>query len=141
MQHTHTSEMGRDGLNQIGILLAVGLAVGLFILVIGRMGLLNRFAPGSAAPAADTGLTSQAMAFSETDLRLKAGERVTIQLDNDDFYDHSFDVDALAVHELMPANDRATATFTPAAPGTYTFYCAIPGHREAGMVGTLVVER
>ena len=32
---------------------------------------------------------------------------------------------------------KFTATF---APGTYTFYCSVPGHRQAGMVGKLVVK-
>ena len=32
---------------------------------------------------------------------------------------------------------KFTATF---AKGTYTFYCSVPGHRQAGMVGTLTVK-
>jgi uncharacterized cupredoxin-like copper-binding protein len=40
----------------------------------------------------------------------------------------------------MPASTSALALFRPNAPGTYTFICQIPGHPEAGMVGTLIVE-
>jgi uncharacterized cupredoxin-like copper-binding protein len=25
------------------------------------------------------------------------------------------------------------------APGTYTFYCTVPGHRAAGMEGTITI--
>ena len=39
---------------------------------------------------------------------------------------------------VLGANETVDTTFT-ATPGTYTFYCSIPGHREAGMEGTLTV--
>ena len=34
---------------------------------------------------------------------------------------------------------KSTDTLT-LKPGTYTFYCPVPGHKEAGMKGTLVVN-
>jgi uncharacterized cupredoxin-like copper-binding protein len=40
----------------------------------------------------------------------------------------------------MAAGKPALALFTPTTTGTYSFYCGVPGHREAGMVGTLIVE-
>jgi plastocyanin len=37
------------------------------------------------------------------------------------------------------ANGRASVTVT-LKPGTYTFFCQVPGHRQAGMYGTLTVK-
>jgi uncharacterized cupredoxin-like copper-binding protein len=33
-----------------------------------------------------------------------------------------------------------TLEFTPTKPGTYEFICTVPGHKEAGMVGALIVK-
>jgi uncharacterized cupredoxin-like copper-binding protein len=57
---------------------------------------------------------------------------------NLDAFDHDFTIDELDVQLLMGANETVEGTFE-ARPGTYTFYCSIPGHREAGMEGTLTV--
>jgi plastocyanin len=78
--------------------------------------------------------------FDQTELRAKAGESVALRLENEDASGHTFDIDELDLHVSMPPGQPALALFTASAPGTYTFYCAVPGHREAGMVGTLIIE-
>jgi uncharacterized cupredoxin-like copper-binding protein len=40
--------------------------------------------------------------------------------------------------EVGPSNKSDSAT-TDLAPGKYSFYCTIPGHRAQGMAGTITV--
>jgi plastocyanin len=41
-------------------------------------------------------------------------------------------------HLDVPVGGERRITFS-AEPGSYEFYCRVPGHRQAGMVGTLRV--
>jgi uncharacterized cupredoxin-like copper-binding protein len=84
-------------------------------------------------------LAAQRLAFDQTEMHAKAGAVVALRLDNFDNVDHQFDIDALDVRAAMPAGKHALALFTPTQPGTYAFYCSVPGHRATGMVGTLIV--
>jgi uncharacterized cupredoxin-like copper-binding protein len=43
------------------------------------------------------------------------------------------------VHVLVQPGESKTITFTPKAVGSYEFYCTVPGHKDAGMSGELIV--
>jgi plastocyanin len=94
----------------------------------------------SAELAALPGLATRNFKFEQPTLTARVGETTMLRLDNADTVIHHFDIDAFDVHVPMPSGESALALFKPTAPGTYTFYCGVPGHTEAGMVGTLVVE-
>ena len=87
--------------------------------------------------------------FTRKVVRVKAGEPVTVRLtslDNSHHTDgggkHQWAVDELGVSIVAPPEGSSYATFTPEAPGTYTFYCDIccGGRANPTMQGTLVVE-
>ena len=92
----------------------------------------------SALPA----LTTANFAFDQPELRVKVGETVALRLENADSEGHSFDIDELNVHALIPTGESSLALFKPTKAGTYTFYCA-PHYDKAsgeGMHGILIVE-
>jgi nitrite reductase (NO-forming) len=75
--------------------------------------------------------------FSPGSFEVREGE-VQLTVVNLDAFEHDFTIDELGVHLVMAANETVEGVFE-AGPGTYTFYCSVPGHREAGMEGTLTV--
>jgi len=53
---------------------------------------------------------------------------------------HTSDGKSPDLHVSAPANGKGSIQFTPTASGTYEFYCAVTGHKEAGMIGRLIVQ-
>ncbi|MCC6606549.1 MAG: cupredoxin domain-containing protein [Anaerolineae bacterium] len=79
------------------------------------------------------------MRFVQGEVQTKAGQPVTLRVVNQDDYAHAFDMDEFDIHTPLAANESATFVFTPEQAGRYTFYCGVPGHEAAGMVGVLIV--
>jgi uncharacterized cupredoxin-like copper-binding protein len=148
MQVTSVEKRSNEWMGTAVSVLLIGMAIVAFGAVISQMGLLNGLMGGETATSAslstavsgDITLSAQEMRFGQEEIYLKVGETVTILLDNNDLYAHSFDTDDLDVHVAMPANGQVMATFTATEPGEFEFYCNVPGHQQAGMVGKLIVE-
>ncbi len=85
-------------------------------------------------------LATPGFSFDRQELSAKVGETVALRFDNTHNAPHSFDIDELNVHVQAAPGQERLIRFQAATAGTYTFYCAIPGHRQAGMEGRLVVE-
>ncbi len=81
------------------------------------------------------------LAYDATSLKSKPG-KVTIDFTNPSALEHDVAIEGdskeIAGSELIA--ESKTSVSTELAPGTYTFYCTVPGHREAGMEGSLVVK-
>jgi len=96
---------------------------------------------GGAGTTLQLEASETALEFDTTSLEAKAG-KVTIDFTNPS---------AIAHNVVIEQNGKELSGFEPIAegeesetanlkPGTYTFFCSVPGHRQAGMEGTLVVK-
>jgi len=83
-----------------------------------------------------------ALAYTTTSATAKAG-KVTVEFNNPQSLTHDVAIESSSGEEIGKTElvaDGSDSTTVDLKPGTYTFYCSVPGHREAGMEGTLTVK-
>ena len=85
-------------------------------------------------------IAMEAKSFSFSPDILKANVGEVIRLNITATGQHTFTIDELGVDVILPHGETTRVEFTPEQVGTFEFYCSVPGHREAGQVGEMVVE-
>lgn len=95
----------------------------------------------SASQPSGTGISVDAAEFGFTPdtIDLPAGSEATVTLTNKGTVEHDITVDALGVKIFAKPGQTVSGTVTAKA-GTYEFYCSVPGHKQAGMVGTITAN-
>ena len=83
------------------------------------------------------------LAYTTEEVTAKAGD-VTVDFSNPQPLGHDVDVETEGGEEVgkteIVTEGSASVALKGLKPGKYTFFCSVPGHREAGMEGTLTVE-
>jgi plastocyanin len=112
-------------------------------------------APGSGKPAEEKGgklsiaANAQGQLAYETSKATATAGSVTVEMPNMSGVSHNIAIEtgeggAAAKGSKVGASEfttKSTAKVTVSLkPGTYTFFCEAPGHRAAGMFGTLTVK-
>jgi plastocyanin len=85
---------------------------------------------------------SGALAYAQTQVSGPAGSD-TIDFTNDSSTPHDVTIEDSGGNQVAQTDvisgDTTDAT-ADLQPGTYTFFCSVDGHREAGMEGTLTIK-
>jgi len=86
-------------------------------------------------------VTAKEFAFEPKEVKVRAGQPVRLVLENKGVIEHDLVVDKLGVKiQAIQPGKTVEVSFTPKTKGRYPIVCSVPGHKEAGMTGTLVVE-
>jgi Cu+-exporting ATPase len=93
------------------------------------------------ATSQNVDVVARDLSFSPAAVRITAGRTTVVSFRNDGSMFHDWEVEGVAnVDAGARPGQTQRIRFTIDAPGSYPIRCTVPGHAEAGMVGTLVVE-
>ena len=82
------------------------------------------------------------LAYTTKSATAKAGE-VTVEFNNPQALTHDVAIESSSGEEVGATEliaEGSDSTTVNLKPGTYHYFCTVPGHREAGMEGTLTVK-
>lgn len=100
-------------------------------------------AAGGGATLSESADPSGSLKYTKPSLTAKAG-KVTINFTNSAPLGHNMTIQqgtSGPVVGATPTFQGGSKTLTVTLkPGKYTFFCSVPGHRQAGMVGTITVK-
>jgi plastocyanin len=110
----------------------------------GRLATAVKAAGGGTAVEKNGVLTIPAdpggqLAFTASKATAQAGP-VTIEMPNKSSVQHDIAIDGLGKGEVVSNGGTSSFKATLESGKTYTYYCSVPGHRQAGMQGTLTVK-
>jgi len=101
---------------------------------ISALGSLNETKP------AEIRIVSTEFRYSPATVRVGAGRAVKLVLDNSGAEtEHSLFLPTFGFRLQAKAGEIARKSTVFEKPGEYEFICDLPGHRDAGMKGTLIV--
>ena len=100
----------------------------------------NNTPAGQSSPLSIAADPSGELKFNKSVLATKSGA-VTIKMSNPSTISHGIAVTGNGVDKAgQTVNKGGTSTVSVTLKaGKYTFFCPVPGHRQAGMQGTLTV--
>ena len=129
-------------------------------LALGVASLVLAGCSSATASARTVEVSSTGMNFDVKEITVAKGQPVKLVYNNKDIQLHDWSIDKIpaevkdshgddhehsdknqpVVHVAADASKSGTVEFTPTKAGSYAFYCTVPGHKESGMLGTLIVK-
>lgn len=96
---------------------------------------------GSGGNAQNVTVSASEFKFDPATINATAGQTINLTVKNTGSVQHTWALSEAKVKLTVDPGKTVTQTFTaPSKAGTYAFECDVPGHKEAGMVGQLVVK-
>lgn len=112
----------------------------------GRMGSMmgsgdtERSGPAPVPGARELRVSGREFSFEPAEIRVTVGETVNLLFDNRGHMFHTLTIGGLGLDLRANGGDQIAAALRGDRAGSYPFVCAVSGHADAGMRGTVIVS-